>query len=604
MNTYAERIENLRAVMKEEGVDVCLIASTDFHSSEYVADYFKVTEFFSGCTSDNVVLVVSEKEAKLWTDGRYFISAAKELEGSGIELMKSGEPGVLTVPAYLNNILEQGMCLGYDGRTIRADKANAYHKTAMRKGCMVAGDFDAAEEIWEERPKLPAAKIRILPEKISGEEYQSKRKRVMEELLTFGAQGTVISKLDDIMWLFNIRGNDIAYNPVALSYAILLKEKTVIFLQEEELTEDASAYFKEINVEVRPYDSFYDELAKLEFDKNLFVDSVYTSDRTLEILSKRKIRMIADISPVTRLKAVKNETELNNLRACYLKDSAALCRFLYNISKRESFAGVTEYDLAMELNDMRSTIPGFSNPSFETISAFGPNAAIVHYEPKKETAAEVKKEGFLLLDSGGQYEDGTTDVTRTVRLGEITQQMKEDFTIVAIANLRLLTAKFKYGCTGANLDVYARSALWEKGMDYNHGTGHGIGYILNVHEGPQNIGWRVNAGAGVSQGARTVFEPGMITSNEPGIYREGEYGIRTESIVECLEGESNAFGRFLQFAPLTYVPIDVSALDLNLMDASDRERLNAYHKAVYEKISPLLTNNGEKEWLYEVTKPV
>jgi len=607
MNLYTERLEKLKETMKDEGVDVCLIESTDFHSSEYVSDYFKVTEYYSGCTSDNVVMVVSEDEVCLWTDGRYFISAAKELEGSGIRLMKSGEPGVLPVHLYLETILKQGMSLGYDGRTIRVDKGNLYRKAAAKSGCIIVGDFDPAEDLWEDRPALPAGKIRILPVGISGEEYLSKREKVMTELRKFGAQNIVLSKLDDIMWLLNIRGEDIAYNPVALSYLILAGEETHLYLQEASVTEELKQYFEQNKVTLHSYDAFYESLGEMNFVGTLFIDAHNTSDLILEVLSKKNIRMIADVSPVTRLKAVKNETELKNLRACYLRDSAVLCRYLYHIQNRESFEGVTEYDLAMELNDMRSTIEDYTDISFETISAYGPNAAIVHYEPKKETAAEVKKEGFLLIDSGGQYESGTTDVTRTVALGPVTEEMKNDFTIVAIANLKLLTAKFKYGCTGANLDMYARSVLWERGFDYNHGTGHGIGFALNVHEGPQNIGFRVAPavpGQRVSTGAITVFVPGMITSNEPGIYREGKYGIRTESIVECVEAETNEFGRFLELRPLTYVPIDVSALNLKMMDRSDIDRLNAYHKAVCEKISPLLSDNGEKEWLYEVTKPV
>ena len=607
MNLYVERLAKLKETMKDEGVDVCLIESTDFHSSEYVSDYFKVTEYYSGCTSDNVVMVISEDEVCLWTDGRYFISAAKELEGSGIELMKSGEPGVLPVHLYLEKILKQGMSLGFDGRTIRVDKGNLYRKAAAKSGCIMVGDFDPAEDLWEDRPALPAGKIRILPLEFSGEEYKSKRNKVMEMLQRSGADNLVLSKLDDIMWLLNIRGEDIAYNPVALSYLILAGEETHLYLQEASVTEEIENYLKQNDIILHSYDSFYESLAEMKFAGTVFIDAHNTSDLILELLSKKNIRMIADVSPVTKLKAVKNETELKHIRDCYLRDSAVLCRFLYRILKRESFEGVTEYDLAMGLNDMRSTIPDYTDISFETISAYGPNAAIVHYEPKKESAAEIKKEGFLLIDSGGQYESGTTDVTRTVALGPVTEEMKNDFTVVAIANLKLLTAKFKFGCTGANLDLYARSVLWERGLDYNHGTGHGIGYALNVHEGPQNIGFRIAPavpGQRISTGALTAFVPGMITSDEPGIYREGKYGIRTESIVECVEAEINEFGRFLEFRPLTYVPIDVSALNFKMMDRSDIGKLNAYHKAVYEKISPLLSDSGEKEWLYEVTKPV
>ena len=597
-----ERIQLLRNKMEKESVDVALMTSSDSHGSEYVADYYKVTEYFSGCTSDNVILLITQGGAFLWTDGRYFLSASMELEGTGITLMKSGTPGVPSVEAFLEENLKEGQTLGYDGTIIRAQKGSEYRRIAAEKNARLRGDFDPAQGIWEDRPKRPANRIFFLSEEYCGESFEQKLLRVREKLAG-NSSACVISKLDDIMWLFNMRGSDIAYNPVALSYCIITEKNVKLFLQNKAVkaTENfaKSAEEKLKNVEILDYDSFFEELNNLEAEGMVYVDPSYCSDRMIEVLSKTGTRLYPGICPVTLLKAVKNRTELENLRECYRRDSVVLTRFLYWVQKNAGTGEMTEITLAEKLDYMRSTIPDYLSLSFETISAYGENAAIVHYEPKEESCAKISPKGFYLVDSGGQYQSGTTDVTRTIALGELTEEMRRDFTYVAMANLRLMNAKFKFGCTGANLDMYARSILWEKGIDFNHGTGHGIGFCLNVHEGPQNISWRMRP-----QAPAAIFEPGMITSDEPGIYRDGEYGIRTETIVECVEDEENEFGRFLRLKPLTFVPIDLNALDYSLMDASDIEKLNAYHKEVYEKISPDLQDPEELAWLKNATKTV
>ena len=597
-----KRIDLLRDKMKKESVDVAIMTSSDSHGSEYVADYYKVTEYFSGCTSDNVVLLITQGGAFLWTDGRYFLSASLELEGTGITLMKTGNPGVPAVEAFLDETLQEGMTLGYDGTVLRAERGSEYRQIAAEKNVSLRGDFDPAAGIWENRPKRPGNRIFFLPEKYSGESFEEKLLRVRKTLVG-SISACVISKLDDIMWLFNLRGSDIAYNPVALSYCIVLKDSVKLFLQKEAIAASEEFAGKSgenlKSVEILDYDSFFEELNQLEADSMVYVDPAYCSDRMIEILSKKGIRLIPGTGPVTVLKAVKNETELRNLRECYRRDSVELTRFLYWVWANAGKEEMTEITLARKLDYMRSTIPDFLDLSFETISAYGKNAAVVHYEPKEESCAKISPRGLYLVDSGGQYLSGTTDVTRTIALGEITKDMRRDFTYVAMANLRLMNARFKFGCTGANLDMYARSILWEKGIDFNHGTGHGIGYCLNVHEGPQNISWRIRP-----QSPGVIFEPGMITSDEPGIYRDGEYGIRTETIVECVEDECNEFGRFLRLRPLTFVPIDLNALDLSLMDASDIRKLNEYHKEVYEKISPDIKDPEELKWLKNATREI
>jgi Xaa-Pro aminopeptidase len=636
-----ERLGKLRERMKNESVDVCLMTSTDFHGSEYVSDYFKVTEFYSGCTSDNVVLVVSKDNAALWTDGRYFISAAKELEGTSITLMRTGEPGVLRVEEYLREILSDGAILAYDARCIRADKGSLYRQIATECGAAVKGEFDAAYGIWEDRPAFPANPLWIMDEGLAGESVESKLTKTKERIKFKGASGLILTKPDEIMWLTNLRGSDIAYNPVALSYMIINGSETILYLKDGQQSEEIVPHLSESGITVRSYDAFYEDLSAMKWEGRVMVDPFSVPDAVIGALADAGVRPFPVLSPVMALKAIKNETELANLREVYLEDSAAVCRFLYHLdvlqkkgvfhlskdgketkekngqetgqeNEQEAEQKFGETDLARELDDMRRTIDGYLSPSFETISAFGENAAIVHYEPKKETQAFVHEGSFLLLDSGGQYKRGTTDITRTVPIGEVTAKMKEHFTYVAVANLRLLTARFRKGCTGANLDSIAREVIWEKGLDYNHGTGHGIGYCLNVHEGPQNISWKITK---ESIGANTPFEPGMITSDEPGLYFEGEYGIRTESVVECIEdcqeeqGENreevqNPFGQFLRLRPLTFVPIDKRALDVSLMDESDIQRLDAYHEEVYKKISPLLESNEEREWLKNATASV
>ena len=593
-----ERIKALREKMEEAGVDVFLTTSSDAHGSEYVCDADKVSEFLSGCTSDNVVLVVTKEDAGLWTDGRYFISAEEELKGSGIGLMRMGEPGVPTVQAYLDAVLKEGMVLGFDASCVRSEQGAIYRRVAEFKGAGVNAEFCPVNEIWAFRPERPANPLWLPGDEAVGEPASSKIARVKVALSQSGAKSFILTKLDDIMWLTNLRGSDIPCNPVAFSYFLINGDAAMLYVNKAALSKEVIDYLGTIPVEVKEYDAFYEDLKNISFEGEVFVDPHNVSDKVMGILAGRGIKPKMGQNPTQAYKAVKNETELSRLRKCYLDDSAALCRFLYAVEKRDVEGMMSEISLAQKLDDMRSQIPGFLDLSFETISAYGANAAIIHYTPKEEKDVAIKEEGFYLVDSGAQYTNGTTDVTRTIPVGALTAQMKQDFTLVAIANLRLLTAKFKYGCTGANLDMYARAPLWEKGLDYNHGTGHGIGYMLNVHEGPQNISFRIRRG---NTGCETAFVPGMIVSDEPGVYREGEYGIRTESIVECVEDETNAFGRFLRFRPLTYVPISLDALDVSLMDASDKERLNAYHEAVYEKISPLLTSNEEKEWLRKAT---
>lgn len=601
--TIVGRLNTLRRKMAENSIDMVIISSSDSHGSEYVAPFFQVSEFFSGCTSDNVMLLILADDAYLWTDARYFLSAERELNGTGITLMKSGEAGVPTLNMFLDEHLKEGMTLAFDGNVLSCERTGMIRRIAAKCGANINAFFDPAGDIWTDRPGFPNGKIITLPVEMTGKSCREKIETVSERIKNADASSMVLSKTDDIMWLFNIRGEDIPFNPVALSYCIIRAGNASLYVQRpDELKE----YAERENFTVKRYDTFFDDLKDFEEGEKVLLDYRYCSDAIISTLFEKGIHPVQGIYPTSALKTVKNEAELAGIRDCYIRDSAVLCSFLCYVQGNVGKEEMTEISLAEKLNYMRSTIEDFKDLSFETISAYGANAAIVHYEPKPETNVSVKPEGLYLVDSGGQYQSGTTDVTRTISLGDISEEMKRDFTLVAIANLRLLNAKFLQGCTGANIDMYARSILWENGADYKHGTGHGIGSFLNVHEGPQNIAWKiVNAQNGqINGGAKTVFEPGMITSDEPGIYRDGKYGIRTETIIECVEDEENEYGKFLSFRPLTYVPIDLKAMDLSMLDESDRRKLNRYHREVYEKISPLLEEAEELEWLKNATREV
>lgn len=595
MDSIKVRLEKLREKMSREGIDYFLIGSSDYHASEYVGDFFKVSEYFSGCTSDNVKLVVGQDSACLWTDGRYFISAARELEGSGIELMKSDEPGVPRVTEYLEEVLCEGKTLAFDGLTINALTGDAYRKIAERKGAGLVTDLDPADGIWLDRPGLSKHKLMLLDDELTGESFARKLERVRNALCKKKAEGLMLCKLDDICWLFNIRGGDITCNPVALAYAYITLNTVDLFIQEEERTDEFDSWASKNGICIRTYESVMDFLRTCEFSGACMLEPGAVSYSIADILRKRTT-LVEKANPTEIMKAVKNPVEIMHLKKAYLLDSVTVCRFICwfksHIGKKE----ITELSAAEYLDALRSQIPGFLDLSFPTISAYGANAAMAHYTATAENYSVVEQRGFLLVDSGGQYLGGTTDVTRTMKAGELTAEEKRDFTLVAVSNLNLMNAKFRYGVTGRFLDAYARAPLWEYGIDYNHGTGHGIGYILNVHEGPHNIRWRFMPGQ-----KEAVFEPGMIVSDEPGVYIEGKYGIRTESIVLTVEDESNAFGRFLRFEPLTFVPIDLDAIDVSYMQPKDIDRLNAYHALVWEKISPHLEGE-ELEWLREATR--
>ena len=602
----AQRLEDLRAEMKENGITWYLVTSTDPHASEYVCPHYMASEFLSGCTSDNVRILVSETEARLWTDSRYHISAAKELAGTEYILMKEGLAGVPALPEYLEEIFAsaKGQVLAFDGRSVAAAAGMRYRGIAKKYGIEVNGAADLIAPIWQDRPALPAHPLTVMDSALCGSTVAEKVEAVRADMKKAGAAMLLLAKLDDIMWLTNLRGGDIAMNPVALSYAVLTEDAFHLFIQPAELTDAVRAHLAENAVTLHAYDDPDDNVYAF-IEKNasvpVMLEPAGVSDAMYHLAANAAPRLIRMMNPTTVRKAEKNAAEIESIRKFYLLDSVAVCKFIYRIKKWAAdpdAAPMTELTAAALLDGLRAEIPGFRGLSFSTIPALGANAAMAHYAPVPGQEAALVREGFLLVDSGGQYDGATTDVTRTIVLGPLTADMKRDFTLVAAGNLRLLTAVFKEGTTGSQLDMFAREPLWVNGIDFGHGTGHGIGFFLSVHEGPQRIG-PYRAGSG----SELPIKCGMVTSDEPGIYRENEYGVRTESIVLTVPYAENEFGTFLTFECLTFAPIDLDAIDPDYLDSGDLARLNEYHALVYEKVAPYL-DEEERAWLFDATRPL
>ena len=663
------RLARLRSVMSDLGIDYYLIPTADPHSSEYVADHFQTRHFFSGFSGSNGTLVVGKQEAGLWTDGRYFIQAQKELSGTGIDLYREGEKGVPSPSAWIASKMVRGGALGFDGRCVSVRAFRGLEKLLKDKNIRFVTDRDPAEGIWTDRPPRPANPVFVLEEKYAGEGAVSKLERLRKKMRKKGAGIYVENRLDNLMWLFNIRGSDVECTPVALSFGVVTMDRAVLFIQEKAVSEPVRAYAQDMGIELRPYDSVYSfledpalylalpekaeasqviytkedisqadrisvpELSDPEFSETekktvlrvLFepaglnvrlwgairrgrekaLENIRTSGETqTSNVAKHVNSRHFDVemrSPVEDFKAAKNRTELENIRSCYREDSAAVCRFLYWLHRQVeegTISNFTELDAAKKMDSLRAKISDFMGLSFGTISAYGPNAAMMHYSAREGDCARLEPRGMLLVDCGGQYLRGTTDVTRTMALGPVTESMRRHYTLTAVGNLQLLDAVFLYGCTGRNLDILARQPLWQTFVDYKCGTGHGIGYLLGVHEGPQNIRWRFTQGM-----QEAVLEPGMIVSDEPGVYIEGQYGIRIETILEVVEAAKNGDGEFLRFKPLTLVPLDPALIDPAFLTQRSREVLNKYHARVFEEISPFLKPD-EKEWLRVQTQPI
>ncbi|MGN0943268.1 aminopeptidase P family protein [Fusobacterium varium] len=593
MSNIRERIIKLRKLMKEKGIDVYVIPSSDYHQSEYVGEYFKTREFISGFTGSAGTVVVTENEAGLWTDGRYFIQAEKQLEGSSITLFKMGEENVPTFIEYISKNLKSGQCLGFDGKVLSVKNVFDIKNGFGKKEIKLEDRYDLVNEIWNDRPALPKSNVFILDEKYCGESFESKIKRIREKISKLDANRHILTSLDDIAWLYNIRGRDIKNNPVSLAYTMISAEEVVLYIDKNKITEEAEKYFIDKNIKIKDYFSIYEEVKVISSEDKVLLDTnkvnyfIYNSiPRGIEIIDKP--------NPSTFMKACKNDIELENLKNAHIKDGVAVTKFMYWLKKNIGSQEMTEMSVAEKLESFRKEWTDYIEPSFNTISAYEANAAMMHYSANKDSNSQLAPRNLLLVDSGGQYIDGTTDITRTFVLGECSGEVKEHFTLVLKGMLSLSMIKFMYGVTGTNLDILARRPVWSRGIDYKCGTGHGVGFLLNVHEGPHSIRWQYNP---------QVLEAGMTVTNEPGVYIQGSHGIRLENELIVRNAEKTDFGQFMVFETMTYAPLDLDGVVSELLNEEEKEFLNNYHQIVFEKISPFLSEE-EKKWLKEYTRKI
>ena len=580
-----KRIEEARKVMKKYKVDAYIVTSSDYHQSEYIDNYFKGREYLSGFTGSAGVLVIFKDEACLWTDGRYHIQAEKQLKGSEVKLFKQGNLGVPTYKEYIISKLAENSKIGIDAKILLSSDINEI--LSKKKYKMV--DFDLLAEIWDKRKKLPDGKIFILEDKYTGKTYKEKVKEIRVALKEKGADYNIISSLDDIAWIYNFRGDDIQHNPVALSFTVISEKKASLYIDKNKLNEEAKKYFKDNKVEVKGYFEFFEDIKKLK--GNILVDFNKISYAIYEAITKNEL--INSMNPSTYLKAHKNEIEIANTKDIHIQDGVAIVKFMYWLKNNYKKENITEFSAEEKINSLREKIEGYIDLSFSTISAFGKNAAMMHYSAPEKKSAKIG-DGVYLLDSGGTYLKGTTDITRTFFLGKVGKQEKTDNTLVLKGMLALSRAKFLFGATGTNLDVLARQFLWNVGIDYKCGTGHGVGHILNVHEGPHGIRFQYNP---------QRLEVGMIVTNEPGAYIEGSHGIRIENELLVKEACETEHGKFLEFETITYAPIDLDGIVKTLLTKEEKQQLNEYHSEVYKKLSPYL-NKKEKEFLKEYTKSI
>lgn len=584
--------------MKEQEIDIYLIPTSDFHESEYVGAYFKARKFMSGFTGSAGTLVVTHTQAGLWTDGRYFIQAESQLKNSGIDLYKMGMKDVLNIEDFIIEKMPQGGKLGFDGRVVNSRMGLKLEEKLKEKNASIIYDRDIVNDVWSDRPALSCEPAFLLDIQYAGKSREEKLEDLRKKMEQEKADIFILTCLDDIAWLFNIRGNDIPYNPVILSYIIITKEKGYFFVNENALNLEIKKALEADNIEVMPYDKIYDFVKQISKTEAVLLDKNKVNYAIVRNL-KPEVKIIDKTNPTTLAKAVKNEIELENLRKSHLKDAVAVTKFMYWLKKNVGKETITEITASDYLENLRKEQEGFIELSFDTISAYQEHAAMMHYSATEDTDVQLKAEGLLLVDSGGQYYEGTTDITRTFVLGPIKEEWKKHFTLVAKSMLNLANAKFLHGCTGLNLDILARGPLWNLGIDYRCGTGHGVGYLLNVHEAPNGFRWK----SVPERNDQAVLQAGMVTTDEPGVYIENSHGIRTENELICQKAEENEYGQFMNFETITYVPIDLDGIDKKYLNEMDIEQLNQYHKMVYEKVSPYL-DSEEKEWLQKYTRAI
>lgn len=598
MNAAAERLKQLRELMKREKTDMFFIPSSDDHDSEYVAPHDQVREFFSGFTGSAGTLIATQTEAGLWTDGRYHVQAEKELEGSGIRLYKVGLKDVPSPSEYIKKNLGAGRTLAVNGFVITKKTERMLSEICEDCGASLCLDIDPAHGIWKDRPARPAEPAWRLEECYAGESTAAKLNRLRERMKEEEATAVVIGELESAAWLLNLRGSDITHVPVAMCFVLVTLEDATLFIAPEAVDEKLQADLAQDGIKTAPYEAVYTCFSRFREEDIIWMDSESVNARLYDS-ALHYAHVYDDTLPIPLWKAVKNETEVANIKKAHIEDAVAMITFLREIKEEFVDGSMTERDVEDRLLKLRSARPGYIDLSFDTISAYGPNAAMMHYSTSETSNATLHAKGFLLVDSGGHYKTGTTDITRTIALGPLTEEERRMYTLTLKGHFQLASAVFREGMTGYGLDILARGPLWEQGVDYLCGTGHGVGYVLSVHEGPNAFRWRLREDADDI----VALKPGMITTDEPGVYEEGRYGIRLENELLCVPAMDTVYGRMLKFEPVTYVPFDSDAIDVSLLMPDDIQRIDDYHAFVYHTMKDHL---GEKEriWLEQVTRPL
>lgn len=597
MYEYRDRILQLKNILKERGIDYYIIPLSDYHNSEIPADYYNAIYYITGFSGSNATLLVTQTDAYLWTDGRYFIQAEEELKDSSVTLMKQGLRDVPTVVEFLDCNMADESVLAFDGRMINVATYKRYNdKLLSNNKNRHIYDVDLISDIWKDRIEESHSDIWILQDEYSGEATDSKIKRIRQDCNFDKADALLVSDLCDVAWILNLRGDDISHVKVFYSYLIIAKEDVILYVNTSSLDSKVKAYLEGFSITVREYEDIYNDLSDSNFyhSNNIYkmlIDESSTNTSVFSLLSEH-IEVISARSIPDSLKCVKNDIEIKNTRNAHIKDGIAVTKFMYYLKKNFSH---TEISLSDKLHELRAMQEGFIDESFDTISAWKEHGAIVHYEPTLETDAVITNDSFLLVDSGGHYYEGTTDITRTFLIGKASPKMIRDYTLVLKSNINLAKVRFIKGTSGKSLDMLARNVLWQEGLDFLHGTGHGVGHILSVHEGPNNISIR--------SPYNTPIDKGMITTDEPGLYLEGEYGIRLENELLCVEDYNNEYGDFLKFECLTLVPFELSCIDKSMLTEDEIEYLNDYHALVYDKISPYLSKE-EVKWLEDATRAI
>lgn len=592
----AERISELRTRMASKGIDAYIVPTADFHQSEYVGEHFKARKYISGFSGSYGTVVITRDDGGLWTDGRYFFQAENELAGSGIRLMKMFVGDTPSITEYLTDRVPRGGTVAFDGRVLSMGEGREFEEALAARQIRIHYSVDLVGDIWEDRPPLSDKPAFFLEEKYSGESTASKLKRVREVMEEHGATAHIIASLDDVCWLLNIRGDDIDFFPLLLSYAIVKKDGVELYVDDSKLDDRIQVELAKNQVTIHPYNAIYDDVKGLSGSETVLIDPMKMN---YALYKNIPCRIVEAANPTILMKAMKNEVELANIREAHIKDGVAVTKFMHWIKTRYDKETITELSSAAKLTELRAAQEGYIRDSFDPLCAFADHAAMMHYSPSAETDVPLSSGAFFLNDTGGGYYEGSTDITRTFVLGSVEAQMKRYFTAVVRAMMRLSRARFLYGCYGYNLDVLARGPIWDLDLDYQCGTGHGVGYLANVHEPPTGFRWYVVP----SKNEHHKLEEGMVITDEPGIYEDGQFGIRIENEFVVRKGVQNKYGQFMYFETITFAPIDLDGIDPEEMSRDEREWLNHYHEQVYEKIGPRLTEE-EREWLKEYTRPI